>query len=109
AAPLTGGSPHNVISGNDVVPQAVALSNEQVYYPANGASDIRRINYDGTGDEHYRYAGGGAFALLFHHVPGTSYPYWLDEDDDYIRGPDDADILFSVRSVNPNPLGENFP
>jgi hypothetical protein len=110
AATLTGGSPHDVISGNDVVPQALVLFGGQVYYPANGAGAIRRINYDGTGDQQfYGNAGGGVFALLFHHVPGVSYLYWLDEDDDYIRGPDDGDVLFNLRSVNPNPLGENFP
>jgi hypothetical protein len=107
AATLAGGSPHDLVSGSKVNPYAVALFDAQVYYPGEGGNNIRRVNYDGTGDQSFlEAAGGGVFAL---HFPKQSVTplYWLDEDDDYLRGDDDHYSLFSMQSVGP--AGERNP
>lgn len=113
-ATISGGSPFTVVgpkNGNEAnyTPYAVGLYDGQVYYAGSGGSAIRRVNYDGTGDQVFvDVAGGNTFAL--HVKPNDAYLrlYWLDEDDDYLRTTEDPSIVLSLRSVGGD-YGERYP
>jgi hypothetical protein len=101
AATLTGGSPHDVVTHSNLSANTVALFDQQIYYAGGAGGSIRRINYDGTGDEErIMIAGGGVFDIIFGPQAATRI-YWLDEDDDVLRGDDDDFDLFPLHTFGP--------